>query len=138
MHIACYTSVYLFPSKCRSEGQIYNISGSKYVTFNGLALACAAAAGKEEATLVHYDPDDFDFGKKKAFPFRNVHFFASIEKAEKDLGWTPQFSLRSGLKDSYRKDFGRGNFRKAADFTTDDMVSRRTWAKDMSKSTINH
>ena len=27
-----------------------------------------------------------------------------------------------GLKDSYEKDFGRGNFRKAADFSTDDMI----------------
>ena len=27
-------------------GQIYNISGQRYVTFDGLAKACAVAAGK--------------------------------------------------------------------------------------------
>lgn len=27
-----------------------------------------------------------------------------------------------GLKDSWDKDFGLGNFRKAADFETDDMI----------------
>jgi hypothetical protein len=39
-----------------------------------------------------------------------------------DLDWQPEFGLVDGLRDSYEKDFGRGNFRKAADFTTDDMI----------------
>jgi hypothetical protein len=39
-----------------------------------------------------------------------------------DLDWKPEFSLLDGLKDSYEKDFGRGTFRKAADFSKDDMV----------------
>jgi hypothetical protein len=30
-----------------------------------------------------------------------------------------------GLADSYKKDFGRGTFRKAADFTTDDMILQK-------------
>ena len=50
------------------------------------------------------------------------HFFASIEKASRELGWTPEFGLVEGLTDSYSLDFGRGTFRKAADFTTDDMI----------------
>lgn len=29
---------------------------------------------------MHYNPKDFDFGKKKAFPMRPQHFFASIDK----------------------------------------------------------
>lgn len=43
-------------------------------------------------------------------------------QAMADLDWTPEFGLYEGLKDSYDKDFGAGTFRKAADFTTDDMV----------------
>lgn len=39
-----------------------------------------------------------------------------------DLQWTPEFSLLDGLRDSYEKDFGRGTFRKEADFTVDDKV----------------
>jgi hypothetical protein len=43
-------------------------------------------------------------------------------QAEEDLDWVPEFSLLDGLRDSYQKDFGLGNFRKAADFSTDDMI----------------
>jgi hypothetical protein len=39
-----------------------------------------------------------------------------------DLGWVPEFDLLGGLADSYQKDFGRGTFRKAANFATDDLV----------------
>lgn len=57
------------------------------------------------------------------------HFFTSIEKAEADLGWTPKFDLVGGLKDSYDLDFGRGTFRKEADFTTDDMILEKAGKK---------
>lgn len=50
------------------------------------------------------------------------HFFASIEKAKSVLGWKPEFDLVEGLTDSYNLDFGRGTFRKEADFSTDDMI----------------
>ena len=43
-------------------------------------------------------------------------------QAQQELGWTPQFSLVDGLRDSYEKDFGRGTYRKEADFTTDDII----------------
>lgn len=43
---------------------------------------------------------------------RDQHFYASIDKAQALLGWTPKYSLLDGLKDSYDKDFGRGMFRK--------------------------
>jgi hypothetical protein len=86
------------------------------------AEACAAAAGKSAPELVHYNPKDFDFGKAKAFPMRDQHFFASVDKAKAELGWTPKYGLVDGLKDSYAKDFGRGTFREKADFTADDMI----------------
>ena len=105
-----------------AKGQTYNIAGDKYVTFAGIAKACAVAAGAPPPELVYFDDKKFDFGKSKAFPMRNQHFFASVEKAKHELGWTPKFDLASGLKDSYEKDFGRGTFREAADFTADDMV----------------
>lgn len=50
------------------------------------------------------------------------HFFASIDKAKSVLGWKPEFDLVEGLTDSYKLDFGRGNFRKEADFSTDDII----------------
>ncbi|XP_022895891.1 chloroplast stem-loop binding protein of 41 kDa b, chloroplastic [Olea europaea var. sylvestris] len=106
----------------KASKQIFNISGEKYVTFDGLAKACAKAAGFPEPEIIHYNPKEFDFGKKKSFPFRDQHFFASIEKAKSVLGWKPEFNLVEGLADSYNLDFGRGTFRKEADFETDDII----------------
>ena len=106
----------------KASRQVYNIAGERFVTFNGLAKACAEAMGVECPEIVNYNPKDYDFGKAKAFPFRDQHFFTSVDKAMDELDWAPEFGLVDGLRDSYQKDFGRGNFRKAADFTTDDIV----------------
>lgn len=54
------------------------------------------------------------------------HFFASVDKAKSVLGLTPEFGLVEGLADSYKLDFGRGTFRKEADFSTDDMILGKT------------
>ncbi|EPS69756.1 hypothetical protein M569_05003 [Genlisea aurea] len=106
----------------KARQQVFNISGDKYVTFDGLAKACAKAGGFPEPEIVHYNPKEFDFGKAKPFPFRDQHFFASIEKAKSVLGWKPEFDLVEGLADSHELDFGRGTFRKQPDFTADDII----------------
>jgi nucleoside-diphosphate-sugar epimerase len=98
----------------KAVGQIYNISGDRAVSFDGLARACAQAVGQDPdaLSLVHYDPKQFDFGKRKAFPMRVQHFFTAINRAQTDLHWQPQFDLVSGLKDSFQQDYlpsGRGD-----------------------------
>lgn len=106
-------------------GQIYNISGEKAVTFDGLARACAQAAGKDPADLkiVHYDPKAFDFGKAKAFPMRVQHFFTAIDKAQAELGWAPKFDLVTGLKDSFHHDYlATGQDKAEVDFSLDDQI----------------
>ena len=106
-------------------GEIYNISGDKAVTFDGLAKACAIAAGQdpEKLKLIHYDPKSFDFVKKKAFPMRPQHFFCSIDKAKRDLNWAPKFDLIAGLKDSLHNDYLKsGRKESAIDFSTDDLI----------------
>jgi nucleoside-diphosphate-sugar epimerase len=106
-------------------GQIYNISGDRYVTFDGLAKAAAIAAGKsaEDLKIVHYNPKDFDFGKKKAFPLRPQHFFADIHKAQTELNWQPEYDLISGLKDSFNRDYLLSNYQETeVDFSTDDQI----------------
>jgi nucleoside-diphosphate-sugar epimerase len=106
-------------------GQIYNISGDRFVSFDGLARACATAAGKSAAdlNLVHFDPKQFDFGKRKAFPMRTQHFFASVQKAESELGWKPQYDLLSGLKDSFQSDYlASGRAQSEVDFSVDDEI----------------
>eukprot|EP00741_Cyanophora_paradoxa_P020015 tig00021181_g19317.t1 len=104
----------------KAVGQIYNIQGDRCVTFDGLVKACAEAAGKPCPEIVHYNPKDFDFGKKKAFPFRQQHFFASIQKAEDELNWSPKYDLVAGLRDSYENDYVHRTV--ALDFETDDII----------------
>ncbi|MCT7951191.1 NAD-dependent epimerase/dehydratase family protein [Ancylothrix sp. C2] len=109
----------------KAIGQTYNISGERYVTFDGLAKACAEACGKspDSIKIVHYDPKKFDFGKRKAFPMRVQHFFASIEKAKKELNWQPQYDLVSGLKDSFQNDYLLSKRDQAEiDFSCDDEI----------------
>lgn len=109
-------------------GQIYNISGERSVTFDGLARACAIAAGKsaEDLAIVHYNPKDFDFGKRKAFPMRAQHFFTDVHKAMTELDWKPQFDLVSGLKDAFQWDYlASGRDKAEKDFSTDDEILHR-------------
>lgn len=109
----------------QASKQIYNVSGERYVTFDGLARACAQAAGKpaDQLQIVHYDPKQFDFGKRKAFPLRMQHFFAAVNKAKTELNWQPEFDLLSGLKDSFLNDYlASGRDTVEVDFSTDDEI----------------
>jgi nucleoside-diphosphate-sugar epimerase len=109
----------------KAIGEIYNISGDRYVTFDGLARACAVAAGKspDDIKIVHYDPKKFDFGKRKAFPIRVQHFFTDIHKATQHLDWTPEFDLLSGLKDSFENDYlASGRTTAEIDFSVDEEI----------------
>ncbi|MBD2197798.1 MULTISPECIES: NAD-dependent epimerase/dehydratase family protein [Calothrix] len=106
-------------------GQIYNISGDRYVTFDGLARACAQAAGKsaDDIKIVHYDPKKFDFGKRKAFPMRTQHFFASVNKAQSELAWKPEYDLISGLTDAFNNDYlASGRDKAEIDFSVDEEI----------------
>jgi UDP-glucose 4-epimerase len=109
----------------KAIGQIYNVSGDRFVTFDGLARACAVAAGKspDAMKIVHYDPKKFDFGKRKAFPMRLQHFFASVHKAVTELNWQPEYDLISGLKDSLENDYlASGRDKKEIDFSVDEEI----------------
>ncbi|MGI0479268.1 NAD-dependent epimerase/dehydratase family protein [Geminocystis sp. CENA526] len=106
----------------KAIGQIYNISGDRYVTFKGLAQSCALAVGKnpEEIELKYYEPKKFNLGKRKAFPIRTQHFFTDISKAQKDLDWQPKYDLISGLKESFENDYlASGRDKIEVDFSLD-------------------
>lgn len=109
----------------KAIGQIYNVSGDRFVTFDGLARTCAEATGKspDSLKLIHYDPKKFDFGSRKGFPIRVQHFFASVNKAMQELNWKPEFDLLSGLKDSFDNDYLATKRDKAdVDFSVDDEI----------------
>ena len=109
----------------RAIREIYNVSGDRFVTFDGLARACAVAAGlsAEQLQIVHYDPKKFDFGKRKAFPLRVQHFFADVYKAMTQLNWQPKFDLISGLEDSFQNDYlASGRDKAEVDFSMDEEI----------------
>ncbi|MBW4643627.1 MAG: NAD-dependent epimerase/dehydratase family protein [Goleter apudmare HA4340-LM2] len=109
----------------QAVGKIYNISGDRFVTFDGLARACIQASGKspDAVKIVHYDPKKFDFGKRKAFPLRVQHFFASVHQATTELGWKPEYDLVSGLTDSFENDYlANGRDKVAVDFSLDEEI----------------
>jgi len=109
----------------KAKGEIYNISGDRYVTLTGLALACAKAVGKkpEDVKIKYYDPTKVDVGNRKAFPIRMQHFFADTTKAKKDLNWQPKYDLVSGLKESFKNDYlATGRDKKDIDFSIDQQI----------------
>ncbi|PIG92131.1 NAD-dependent epimerase/dehydratase family protein [Gloeocapsopsis sp. IPPAS B-1203] len=132
LHITQFGHVYdLAQAMCQilgstqAIGEIYNVSGDRYVTFDGLARACAVAAGKsgEALQIVHYDPKKFDFGKRKAFPIRVQHFFAAVDKAKAQLNWQPKYDLIAGLQDSFQNDYlTSGRDPAEVDFSVDDEI----------------
>lgn len=105
-------------------GQVYNVQDRKAITFDGVARLCAKVMGKPEPEIIHYNPKEMDFGKKKAFPFRPQHFFCSPNKALRELDWEIRYDLMAGLKDAYENDFllkkERGGLKN--DFETDEIV----------------
>jgi len=115
--------------KEQAKGQIYNVSGDRYVTFDGLARTCAMAVGKSAADLkiVHYEPKQFDFGKRKAFPMRVQHFFADVHQAKSQLNWQPEYDLLTGLQDSYKNDYlASGRDQAEVDFSLDEKILAAT------------
>jgi nucleoside-diphosphate-sugar epimerase len=109
-----------------SVGQTYNVQDRNAVTFDGFARMCATAMGKDAdaVAIIHYEPKNFDFGKKKAFPFRPQHFFCSPNKALRELDWTIEYDLAKGLADAYNNDFvhKKAVGKLKTDFSTDDMI----------------
>ncbi|GAQ87910.1 chloroplast RNA binding protein [Klebsormidium nitens] len=98
----------------KAAGQVFNLVGDRGVTFDGLVRLAAKAAGKDpkEVKIVHYDPKKADVDVKKAFPFRNVHFYAEPRAAKKLLGVTPQAQLLDVLTARYQDYVASGRNKK--------------------------
>ncbi|KAJ6798736.1 chloroplast stem-loop binding protein of 41 kDa b, chloroplastic [Iris pallida] len=101
----------------KASKQVYNISGSKYVTFDGLARACAKAGGFPEPEIVHYNPEEFDFGKKEGFPIQRSAFLCLDREGYKGAG------LEAGIR------LGKRSYR---------FLQARLWARDIPGGTRLH
>lgn len=104
-----------------ASGNIFNCVSDRAVTLDGVAKLCAKAAGLP-VEIVHYDPKAVGVDAKKAFPFRNMHFYAEPRAAKDILGWQPSTNLPEDLKERYEEYVKIGRDKKPIKFEVDDKI----------------
>ena len=108
----------------RAAGQIYNIAGSDYCSIASYMRLMGEAVGVEARLVAMPNglPGEMRSPVGHWLEARHGSMIFSIEKARRELGWEPQFNLRSGLADSYRWISEEGRSRDEYDFTADDAI----------------
>ncbi|XP_021911209.1 chloroplast stem-loop binding protein of 41 kDa a, chloroplastic [Carica papaya] len=104
-----------------ASGNIFNCVSDRAVTLDGMAKLCARAAGLS-VEIVHYDPKAVGIDAKKAFPFRNMHFYAEPRAAKDILGWRSSTNLPEDLKERFDEYVKIGRDKKAMQFETDEKI----------------
>ena len=110
--------------KEQAIGQVYNVAGSEFCSIMSYMKLMGKAVGVDP-TIMTIPPS---LATTTASPI--VHWLEanhgsmifSIDKARRDLGWEPRFTLESGLADSYRWFSAGGRDRYSYDFSIDDAV----------------
>ncbi|XP_031121964.1 chloroplast stem-loop binding protein of 41 kDa a, chloroplastic [Ipomoea triloba] len=104
-----------------ASGHIFNCVSERAITLDGMAKFCAQAAGKP-LQIVHYDPKAVGIDAKKAFPFRNMHFYAEPRAAKAILGWEGTTNLPEDLKERFEEYVKIGRDKKEMKFELDDKI----------------
>ncbi|KAH8515499.1 hypothetical protein H0E87_004101 [Populus deltoides] len=104
-----------------ASGRIFNCVSDRAVTLDGMAKLCAQAAGLP-VEIVHYDPKVVGIDAKKAFPFRNMHFYAEPRAAKEILGWQGTTNLPEDLKERFDDYVKIGRDKKPMQFEIDDKI----------------
>lgn len=104
-----------------ASSHIFNCVSDRAVTLDGMARLCAKAAGSS-VEIVHYDPKAVGVDAKKAFPFRNMHFYAEPRAAKEILGWSATTNLPEDLKERFEEYVKVGRDKKEIKFELDDKI----------------
>ncbi|KAG8389351.1 hypothetical protein BUALT_Bualt02G0220200 [Buddleja alternifolia] len=104
-----------------ASGNIFNCVSDRAVTLDGMAKLCAQAAGLP-VEIVHYDPKAVGIDAKKAFPFRNMHFYSEPRAAKEILGWSSTTNLTVDLKERFDEYVKIGRDKKPMQFEIDDKI----------------
>ncbi len=80
--------------------QIFNISGSEYVTMSEFSEICGKVIGKK-AIIKYVDTDKNGVKARDWFPFREINLFGNISKLE-NTGFRNTYSLIQGLEKTYK------------------------------------
>eukprot|EP00550_Attheya_septentrionalis_P007764 CAMPEP_0198282354 /NCGR_PEP_ID=MMETSP1449-20131203/2191_1 /TAXON_ID=420275 /ORGANISM="Attheya septentrionalis, Strain CCMP2084" /LENGTH=380 /DNA_ID=CAMNT_0043978595 /DNA_START=10 /DNA_END=1152 /DNA_ORIENTATION=+ len=101
------------------EGRFFNCGSDQLVSYDEVAQLCAAAAGKDNLNIQHYDAD---LGKA-TFPFRLTNFYIAPDKVKAKLGWAgASHSLKDDLSWYFEGYTARGGPGKTIDLTKDEEV----------------
>ncbi|GLU03524.1 hypothetical protein SLE2022_207170 [Rubroshorea leprosula] len=104
-----------------ASNNIFNCVSDRAVTLDGMAKLCAQAAGLP-VEIVHYDPKAVGIDAKKAFPFRNMHFYSEPRAAKDILGWRGTTNLPEDLKERFDEYVKIGRDKKPMQFEIDDKI----------------
>jgi nucleoside-diphosphate-sugar epimerase len=111
----------------RSIGEAYTVTGREAATVSGMIHLMAGAVGVEAQIL----SVPMEHARRANPPL--VHWgvaimgsvFFSIDKALRELPWSPRFGLADGYRDSYEWFVREGRARYAFDFSRDDALIAR-------------
>jgi nucleoside-diphosphate-sugar epimerase len=106
------------------KGEAYNVSGAEVTSIVGVVHLVARAMGMS-ATVVNVP---MEIARRQSPPL--LHWgeglagtaILSIDKALRDIDWTPQFSIEDGYRDSYNWFVREGRGRYAFDFARDEAL----------------
>jgi nucleoside-diphosphate-sugar epimerase len=106
-----------------AANRIYNCSSVQGITFRGLVAAAARACGKDPASVEvrSFDPAGLDKKARKAFPLRQAHFLTDVTRVQRELAWTPTYSVEQALVDSYTNDYTQ-RMPTSPDFSSDEAL----------------
>uniref|UniRef100_A0A6N2MRN4 3-beta hydroxysteroid dehydrogenase/isomerase domain-containing protein n=1 Tax=Salix viminalis TaxID=40686 RepID=A0A6N2MRN4_SALVM len=104
-----------------ASGNIFNCVSDRAVTMDGMAKLCAQAAGLP-VEIIHYDPKAVGIDAKKAFPFRNMHFYAEPRAAKEILVWQGTTNLPEDLKERFDEYVKIVRDKKPMQFEIDDKI----------------
>jgi nucleoside-diphosphate-sugar epimerase len=103
-----------------AANRVYNCSSVQGITFRGLVAAAARACGKDPASVEirSFDPSGLDKKARKGFPLRLAHFLTDVTRVQRELAWTPTYSVEAAMADSYANDYA-GRMPTSPDFSGD-------------------
>ena len=106
-----------------AANRVYNCSSVQGITFRGLVAAAARACGKDPAAVEirGFDPAGLDKKARKAFPLRMAHFLTDVTRVQRELAWTPAYSVEAAMADSYANDYA-GRMPTSPDFSGDEAL----------------
>jgi len=108
----------------QAVGQVYNVTGPEVTSMLDWVKLIGRIADVEPR-IVHLDLDVVRRLPQLVFPWREWEFGSevfSIDKAQRELGWTPRYGIEAALEDACRWLRGGGRDQFQFDFALEDEI----------------